>query len=59
MQVWVGPLSGNRTVVALVNMNAPVRTISASWALLGIPPGRKMKVRDLWKVSFYLHGLRV
>ena len=57
LQVWVGPLSGNRSVVALVNTGYLPRSISARWSLLGVPRGRRMEVRDLWQVSLFENGL--
>ncbi|KAJ1384720.1 Glycosyl hydrolase, all-beta [Sesbania bispinosa] len=48
-QVWAGPLSGNRLVVALWNRCSKVTTITASWRVLGLESGIHVSVRDLWK----------
>ncbi|XP_061368033.1 alpha-galactosidase 3 isoform X2 [Gastrolobium bilobum] len=47
-QVWAGPLSGNRLVVALWNRCSKVATITASWKALGLESGIHVSVRDLW-----------
>jgi len=51
LQVWAGPLSGNRLVVALWNRCSKVATITASWEALGLESGIHVSVRDLWQVS--------
>ena len=50
MQVWVGPLSGYRTVVVLLNRSPEFRTIATQWDDIGLPPNMVVEVRDLWKV---------
>ena len=50
-QVWAGPLSGNRIVVALWNRCSEVSTISASWNVLGLQSATRVSVKDLWQVS--------
>jgi len=52
LQVWAGPLSGNRLVVALWNRCSEVATITASWEALGLESGVHVSVRDLWQVSW-------
>ena len=49
-QVFAGPLSGNRVVVALINTSPKPRPITVRWSQLGLPGWKRMKVRDLWKV---------
>ena len=51
LQVWAGPLSGHRLVVALWNRCSKATTITASWDALGLESGIHVSVRDLWQVS--------
>eukprot|EP00262_Sarcandra_glabra_P005383 TRINITY_DN1690_c0_g1_i1.p1 TRINITY_DN1690_c0_g1~~TRINITY_DN1690_c0_g1_i1.p1 ORF type:complete len:428 (+),score=62.57 TRINITY_DN1690_c0_g1_i1:79-1362(+) len=48
-QVWAGPLSRNRLVVALWNRCLEAVTITAKWETLGLDSTTKVSVRDLWK----------
>lgn len=48
-QVWAGPLSGNRLVVALWNRCLEPTTITASWDALGLESSISVLVRDLWE----------
>ncbi|CAI5466688.1 unnamed protein product [Closterium sp. Yama58-4] len=49
MEVWSGPLSEGRQVVALVN-RSPIRLkITARWKAMGLNPVQRMYARDLWK----------
>ncbi|CAL9192556.1 unnamed protein product [Musa hybrid cultivar] len=48
-EVWVGPLSGYRTVVVLLNRSPEFRTIATQWDDIGLPPNMVVEVRDLWK----------
>ena len=57
MQVWVGTLSGYRTVVVLLNRSPEFRTIAAQWDDIGLPPNMVVEVRDLWKVPQMLCNL--
>lgn len=50
-QVWAGPLSGNRLVVALWNRCSEAVTITAKWETLGLDSTTSVSIRDLWKVS--------
>lgn len=50
LEVWAGPLSGNRTVVALWNRGVWGATISADLELLGFAAGSELTARDVWKV---------
>lgn len=52
IQVWAGPLSGNRLAVAFWNRCSKVATITASWEALGLESGIRVSVRDLWQVSY-------
>lgn len=50
LQVWAGPLSGGDVVVLLLNIgneNA-TKTITASWADIGLRSGVSAKATDLW-----------
>ncbi|KAK6932928.1 Glycoside hydrolase, family 27 [Dillenia turbinata] len=48
-QVWAGPLSGNRLVVALWNRCSEAANITAKWESLGLESTSTVSVRDLWK----------
>ncbi|CAL9055206.1 unnamed protein product [Musa banksii] len=48
-QVWAGPLSGNRLVVALWNRCSQAVTITVTWETLGLDNTTCFSVRDLWK----------
>ncbi|CAI9768266.1 unnamed protein product [Fraxinus pennsylvanica] len=48
-QVWAGPLSGSRLVVALWNRCSKITTITVNWATLGLKSSTIVSVRDLWK----------
>ncbi|KAL3524050.1 hypothetical protein ACH5RR_016884 [Cinchona calisaya] len=48
-QVWAGPLSKNRVVVALWNRCSKVANITAEWSALGLESSTRVSVRDLWK----------
>lgn len=48
-QVWAGPLSGNRLVVALWNRCSSATTITAEWNVLGLQSSIEVSVRDLWQ----------
>ncbi|KAK2982424.1 hypothetical protein RJ640_026267 [Escallonia rubra] len=49
LQVWAGPLSGNRLAVALWNRCSKAKTIKAAWDALGLESSTSVSVRDLWK----------
>ncbi|OMO89993.1 Glycoside hydrolase, clan GH-D [Corchorus olitorius] len=49
LQVWAGPLSGNRLVVALWNRCSKAATITAKWEALGLESSTSVSVRDLWQ----------
>ncbi|KAF5201564.1 Alpha-galactosidase [Thalictrum thalictroides] len=48
-QVWAGPLSGNRVVVALWNRCQQAAIITAKWETLGLHQTTSVSVRDLWE----------
>jgi alpha-galactosidase len=48
-QVWAGPLSGNRLVVALWNRCSKAATIAALWEALGLESSTSVVIRDLWE----------
>ncbi|XP_058110606.1 alpha-galactosidase 3 isoform X2 [Magnolia sinica] len=49
LQVWAGPLSGQRLVIVLWNRCAKATTVTAKWEMLGLDPTIRVSVRDLWK----------
>ncbi|KAK4385249.1 Alpha-galactosidase 3 [Sesamum angolense] len=51
-QVWAGPLTGQRYVVALWNQCSKPATITAEWAAIGLESSASYSVRDLWKHEF-------
>ncbi|XP_039115106.1 alpha-galactosidase 3 [Dioscorea cayenensis subsp. rotundata] len=48
-QVWAGPLSNNRLVVALWNRCSKPVKVTAKWNDIGLESSTKVSVRDLWK----------
>ncbi|KAL3837811.1 hypothetical protein ACJIZ3_022402 [Penstemon smallii] len=48
-QVWAGPLSGDRVVVALWNRCSHPASITAKWSGIGLELSTSVSVRDLWK----------
>ncbi|KAL4388595.1 hypothetical protein GQ457_09G025180 [Hibiscus cannabinus] len=48
-EVWAGPLSGNRLVVALWNRCSEAANITAKWEALGLESTTHVAVRDLWQ----------
>ncbi|KAG9455189.1 hypothetical protein H6P81_008093 [Aristolochia fimbriata] len=48
-QIWAGPLSKNRLVVALWNRCTKSVTITATWEVLGLDPSISVSIRDIWK----------
>ncbi|KAK4270615.1 hypothetical protein QN277_019399 [Acacia crassicarpa] len=49
IEIWAGPLSGNRVVAVLLN-RGPVRySITAFWDDIGIPPKSVVQATDLWE----------
>ncbi|KAA8533984.1 hypothetical protein F0562_031501 [Nyssa sinensis] len=49
LQVWAGPLSGHRLVVACWNRCSKAATITAGWDALGLESCTRVSIRDLWK----------
>ncbi|KAG4180662.1 hypothetical protein ERO13_A10G178400v2 [Gossypium hirsutum] len=49
LQVWAGPLSGNRLVVAFWNRCSEAATITARWDVLGLESSTHVSIRDLWQ----------
>lgn len=49
LQVWAGPLSGQRLVVALWNRCSKADIVRAEWDVLGLGSSISVSVRDLWK----------
>lgn len=59
LQVWAGPLSGNRKAVVLWNRGSSKADITAQWSDIGLDSSTVVDARDLWAVSLsfknYLH----
>nr|XP_051207120.1 alpha-galactosidase-like [Lolium perenne] len=51
LEVWAGPLTGNRKPVVLWNMQGYQETITAYWSSVGLPASAAVTVYDLWAVS--------
>lgn len=53
MQIWAGPLSNNRIVVALVNLGTAATNITVTWDVLGLglELGLIATARDVWEVG--------
>ncbi|KAJ0695121.1 putative alpha-galactosidase [Helianthus annuus] len=49
LQVWAGPLSGNRFAVVLWNRCSEGGTINVSWDSIGLESSVSVSVRDIWK----------
>ncbi|XP_075670612.1 alpha-galactosidase 3 isoform X1 [Castanea sativa] len=58
LQVWAGPLSGHRLVVALWNRCSKGAIITALWETLGLQSGTSVAIRDLWQ-HIYVTGSAV
>lgn len=48
-QVWAGPLSRRRLVVALWNRCSKAVSITAAWEALGLDSSTSVSIRDLWQ----------
>ncbi|KAK9159270.1 hypothetical protein Scep_005844 [Stephania cephalantha] len=48
-EVWAGPLTGKRVVVALWNRCPEAVNITANWEFLELTPATTVSIRDLWK----------
>ncbi|KAG6476934.1 hypothetical protein ZIOFF_066184 [Zingiber officinale] len=53
-QVWAGPLSESRVVVALWNRCSEVVTITVSWEILGLDIAASFSLRDIWKLIYLI-----
>ncbi|KAL2478884.1 Alpha-galactosidase 2 [Forsythia ovata] len=51
LQVWAGPLSQNKVVVALWNRGSSEGTITAYWSDIGLNSSTVVNARDLWEHS--------
>ncbi|KAL0356456.1 UNVERIFIED_CONTAM: Alpha-galactosidase [Sesamum radiatum] len=51
LEVWGGPLSGNRVAIILLNRGASQATITAYWSDLGLNSTTVVDVRDVWTHS--------
>ncbi|KAG6479720.1 hypothetical protein ZIOFF_063190 [Zingiber officinale] len=54
IQVWAGPLSESRLVVALWNRCSEVVTITVSWEILGLDNAASFSLRDIWKLIYLI-----
>ncbi|CAH9056615.1 unnamed protein product [Cuscuta epithymum] len=48
LEVWAGPLSGNRVAVVLWNRGSTEATITAYWSDIGLNSSNTVHARDLW-----------
>lgn len=53
LEVWAGPLSGNRKAVVLWNRQGYQATITAHWSNVGLPASAAVTARDLWAHSSF------
>ncbi|KAK7278328.1 hypothetical protein RJT34_23356 [Clitoria ternatea] len=51
LEVWAGPLHGNKVAVVLWNRSSSNATVTASWSDIGLEPGTVVHARDLWEHS--------
>ncbi|XP_044490693.1 alpha-galactosidase-like [Mangifera indica] len=51
LEVWAGPLSGNRIAVILWNRGFSKATITADWSDIGLKSSSVVDARDLWAHS--------
>ncbi|OVA10768.1 Glycoside hydrolase [Macleaya cordata] len=51
LEVWAGPLSGDRVAVVLWNRGSTQAQITAHWLDIGFKPSTVVDVRDLWAHS--------
>ncbi|KAK6131844.1 hypothetical protein DH2020_034418 [Rehmannia glutinosa] len=57
LQVWAGPLSGQRLAVVLWNRGPKTAIITTKWDVLGLESSMSVSIKDLWKVSRDLTAL--
>lgn len=48
LEVWAGPLGGNRVAVVLWNRGSSTTEITAYWSDIGLNPSTVVNARDLW-----------
>ncbi|KAK1404242.1 Alpha-galactosidase [Heracleum sosnowskyi] len=48
LEVWAGPLRGNRVAVVLWNRGSSTTNITAYWSDIGLNPSTVVDARDLW-----------
>ncbi|KAF8014757.1 hypothetical protein BT93_H0531 [Corymbia citriodora subsp. variegata] len=51
IEVWAGPLSGNKVAVVLWNRGSSRATVTASWSDIGLKSTTVVNARDLWMLS--------
>ena len=49
LQVWRRPLASGSLAVVVFNRGQTPANLNLTWDMLGLKPGAKMVVRDLWK----------
>ncbi|KAG5004444.1 hypothetical protein JHK82_028458 [Glycine max] len=49
LEVWTGPLRGNKVAVILWNRSSSNATVTACWSDIGLEPGTIVDARDLWE----------
>ncbi|XP_060184414.1 alpha-galactosidase 1-like [Lycium barbarum] len=49
LEVWAGPLSGDRVALVLLNRGYQKIEVTAFWEDIGIPPNILVEARDLWE----------
>ena len=48
VDVWAGPLAGGDLVALLFNQGTKAKDVALRWEDLGLAPGARARVRDLW-----------
>ncbi|XP_031249694.1 alpha-galactosidase-like isoform X2 [Pistacia vera] len=51
LEVWAGPLSGNKIGLVLWNRGSSTANVTANWADIGLNSSTVVKARDLWEHS--------
>ncbi|KAI3458452.1 hypothetical protein Pfo_015115 [Paulownia fortunei] len=51
-QIWAGPLTGQRLVVALWNRCSKPATMIVEWGAIGLKSSTSFSVKDLWKHEY-------
>ena len=51
LEVWAAPLTGGRWAAALFNRSPGPDAITLEWGALGVTPGTRFDVRDVWAAA--------